>query len=265
MTRLDFEMVSRGLATSRERAKEYISKNYVTVNGNPASKAALDVSEDDQIEVNGDTLKYVGRGGLKLEHALKAFDIDLCGLTCLDIGASTGGFTDCMLSFGAAKVYAVDVGHAQLAQKLVDDPRVVNLEGVNVKDFTPDMLFEPIDFAASDLSFISVRYAACALKEILEPGKSTVLLIKPQFEAGRKYLGNSGVVKDKKAHVDVLESLTAYFESLGFGVGNILPSPIKGGDGNIEYLAHLVKQNDFTHKNFDFRGIVSRAFGGESR
>lgn len=258
--RLDAELVRRGLATSRERAKEYIHSGSVTVNGTPAHKPSDTVSDSDDIKLIGETLKYVGRGGLKLEGAVKAFGIDLCGKTCLDIGASTGGFTDCMLQYGAVKVYAVDVGHDQLAEKLKSDARVVNIEGVNVKDLTPELISEPIDFISADLSFISVRYAADAAIRILKPSGEAVLLIKPQFEAGRKNLSKTGIVRDKKVHVEVLESLCGYFQSIGFSVKDVIPSPIKGGDGNIEYLAHLVKSDAFTSHSPDYKSIVQIAF-----
>ena len=260
MSRLDSELVGRGLVGSRERAKEYIISGQVFVNSTAAKKPSMEVASSDEIEIRGETLKYVGRGGLKLESAIKAFNIEISGLVCLDIGASTGGFTDCMLQNGAKKVLAVDVGHGQLAEKLSNDCRVVSMEGVNVKDLTADMLTEPIDFAASDLSFISARFAAYTLKDILPDGKSAVLLIKPQFEAGRQYLSRSGIVKDKKAHISVLKELCAEFESLGFNVLGLMPSPISGVDGNIEYLIHLVKYNDFTHRDFDFSAIVDAAF-----
>ena len=258
--RLDAELVRRRLATSRERAKEYIQSGAVTVNGIPAKKPSDTVSEGDDIKLIGETLKYVGRGGLKLEGAVNAFAIDLSGKTCLDIGASTGGFTDCMLQHGAQKVFAVDVGHGQLAEKLRSDDRVVNIEGVNVKDLTHELITEPIDFISADLSFISVRYAADAAKLMLKSDGEAVLLIKPQFEAGRKNLSKNGIVRDSKVHADVLESLCGYFQSIGLAVKGVVPSPIKGGDGNIEYLAHLVKSGTFTSHKIDYKRIVQSAF-----
>lgn len=258
--RLDYELVCRGLATSRERAKEYIRSGSVTVNGVTAKKPSDEVLETDDIALTGETLKYVGRGGLKLEGAINAFGIDISGKTCLDIGASTGGFTDCMLQFGAKKVYAVDVGHGQLVDKLKTDSRVVNIEGVNVKDLTYELIHEPIDFISADLSFISVRYAADAANRILQDNGKAVLLIKPQFEAGRKNLSKTGIVRDKKVHSDILESLCGYFQSLGLVIKGILPSPIKGGDGNIEYLAHLVKSENFTSCFIDYSSVVQQAF-----
>ncbi len=246
MLRLDAELVRRGLAQSRERAKEYITGGIVTVNGAAVFKPSADVSESDDIAVTGETLKYVGRGGLKLEGALKTFGIDVKGKVCLDIGASTGGFTDCLLQNGAAKVYAVDVGHGQLAQKLLEERRVVNIEGVNVKDFTPDMLPERPDFVCADISFISCRYAAIAASAVLKDGGEAVILVKPQFEAGRQHISKGGIVKDEKVRKKVLDELCGFFETVGFDVVGTVTSPIKGGGGNTEYLAYLVKQHSFT-------------------
>lgn len=259
--RLDSELVRRGLAGSRERAKEYVASGIVKVNGLTVKKAAAEVNESDIIEMTGETLKYVGRGGLKLEGAVKAFKIDASGLTCLDIGASTGGFTDCLLQFGAKKVYASDVGHGQLAKKLLDDERVVNMEGVNVKDFTADTFSERIDFGCSDLSFISVKYAVKALSDILSDGGSGVFLVKPQFEAGKSALTKTGIVLDKKVHVKVLRNVCAYVQSLGFNIRGLIPSPIKGGDGNREYLLYAVKQDSFTSCTIDIEAVVKEAFG----
>lgn len=261
MNRLDAELVKRGLATSRERAKEYISAGYVSVNGNVAEKPSEKVSDGDDIKITGETLKYVGRGGLKLERALSEFKIDLRGLTCLDIGASTGGFTDCMLKSGAKKVYAVDVGHDQLAKPLREDSRVVNIEGVNAKDISPEMFDDPIDFVSADLSFISARFAADAAKAVLPLSSHAVVLIKPQFEAGRQNLSKGGIVRSLSAHVSVLSELCGYFSSLGFEVSGLIPSPIKGGDGNAEYLAHLINRGAAALCDFDFKKIAARALG----
>ncbi len=263
MPRLDRRLCELGLAPSRERAKEYIQNGQVFVNSAPVQKPAFEVTDTDTVELRGETLNYCGRGGLKLERALEAFDIDVSGLTCLDVGASTGGFTDCLLQHGAKKVICVDVGHGQLAEKLMNDPRVINFEGVNVKDLTPDLLPERPDLAVSDLSFISVTFAAAALSSILSEGSPAILLIKPQFEAGSRYLTKHGTVTDKAAHFDVLSRLTERFNSLGFSVEGLIPSPIKGGSGNIEYLSHLVKRSDFTQKPIDFSAVVSAAFGGQ--
>lgn len=258
--RLDAELVARGLAASRERAKEYIQAGMVTVNGEAVDKPSCAVYDEDKLEIIGETLKYVGRGGLKLEGAVKAFGLSFDGKTCLDIGASTGGFTDCMLQNGAKKVYAADVGHGQIAEKLMADPRVKSLEGVNVKDLTPDFFKEQIDIVTADLSFISVRFAAAASAAILEDGGEAVFLIKPQFEAGRQHIANGGIVKDKKAHIEVLRALCESFAELKFEVKNIVPSPIRGGDGNIEYLAYLVKRNSFTPKIIDCKAVCELAF-----
>ena len=258
--RLDSELVRRGLAQSRERAKEYILAGMVTVNGRAAQKPSDTVSEGDEISVTGQTLKYVGRGGLKLEHALKVFGINLSGLTCLDIGASTGGFTDCMLQSGAAFVFCTDVGHGQLAEKLKNDPRVENIEGINVKDIVAETFSRKIDFVSADLSFISCRYAAEAADRVLSDGGEAVLLIKPQFEAGRKNISKGGIVKDMSVHIKILEELTALFSASGFEIKGLAPSPIRGGDGNIEYLVHLVKQKDFTPLRLDISAVCGEAF-----
>lgn len=260
MTRLDAELVKRGIVQSRERAKGYITAGRVTVNGTTEKKPSNMVCENDIIEMTGEALRYVGRGGLKLEGAISAFNIDLSNRTCLDIGASTGGFTDCMLQNGATKVYAVDVGHGQLAQKLRDDPRVVNIEGVNVKDITTELFESEINFITADLSFISVRYAADCAKCLLKADSEAVLLIKPQFEAGRANISNGGIVKNKKVHIDVLHGLCDYFASLNFEIVGLVPSPIRGGDGNIEYLTHLVKRDCFTPSNFDYKKVCDKSF-----
>ena len=263
MVRLDSELVRRGLAKSRERAKEHILRSEVSVNGRIASKPSENVSEADEIAVLGESLRYVGRGGLKMEGAIESFGLDLNGLTCLDIGASTGGFTDCMLQHGAKKVFAADVGHGQLAEKLCRDSRVVSLEGVNVKDITPEMLGEKIDFVSADLSFISVRYALDSAGRILGPGGQAVLLIKPQFEAGKKNISKGGIVKDRAVHLEVLSSLCGCFCSSCFEIKGLIPSPIKGGDGNIEYLVYLIKRSSPTAVNIDCRSVVEAAFGAK--
>ncbi len=260
MSRLDSELVRLGLAQSRERAKEYILAGGIYVNGVPAKKPSDEVSGGDLIENRGESLKYVGRGGLKLEKALAEFGIGLSGAVCLDIGASTGGFTDCMLQSGAAFVYAVDVGHGQLAEKLVCDSRVENREGVNVKDLRADSFPKKIDFIASDLSFISCKFAADAAAKILAPGGSAVILLKPQFEAGRENISKGGIVKNIKTHISVAESILNYFSSLNFAVAGFTPSPIRGGDGNIEYLCHIVKQNGFTAHKIDVAAVCAEAF-----
>lgn len=262
MSRLDRAAVDRGIAKSRERAKEYIAEGRVFVNGKAVTKPSAEVSDSDEITLSGEEMRYVGRGGLKLEKALSEFKIDVSGLTCLDIGASTGGFTDCLLQNGAKKVYAADVGHGQLAEKLRADDRVVCSEGVNVKDFTAETFPEPIDFICADLSFISARFAADAAALLLREGCSAVILIKPQFDAGRKNIGKNGVVKDPKAHAEVIESLVGYFNSIGLTVCGLAVSPIKGGDGNTEYLAHLKKQENIAEFAIDFKKFCLSALKG---
>lgn len=260
MQRLDALLVARGMAKSREKAKEYIKSGKITINGMPAIKPSIDVSETDVIEYLGEDEKYVGRGGFKLEKALGCFNIDLADCICIDIGASTGGFTDCMLQNGAKKVYAVDVGHGQLAKKLVEECRVVNIEGVNVKALTDKIIDEAPDFVCADLSFISCKYAAEAAHRLLKSGGKAVILIKPQFEAGRAAISKGGIVKDIKAHISVLSTLTDEISSLGFSVLGLTDSPIRGGDGNVEYLIYLEKADVAVKKAFDYAAIAAQGF-----
>ncbi len=259
MPRLDYYLTSNGYFSSRERAKEAIKKEEISVNGKVCTKPALEISDGDSVTYSGTQLKYVGRGGLKLEAAIYAFGITLNGLICADLGASTGGFTDCMLQNGVARVYSIDVGHAQLAEKLLTDSRVVNIEGVNVKDVALDTTGETVDFVTADLSFISVKFAISAAKKIVKPDGKAVFLIKPQFEAGRAAIRKGGIVRDKYAHVKVLEDIYGYLISSDFNVKGIIPSPIKGGDGNIEYLAYCTKEHENCLKP-DFSEIVNKAF-----
>jgi len=259
MPRLDYYLTSNGFFSSRERAKEAIRSGEVSVNGKVCQKPALEVSDNDIIDFLGTKLKYVGRGGLKLESAINEFGIRLDGLTCADLGASTGGFTDCMLQNGAKKVYSIDVGHNQLAEKLLRDTRVVNIEGVNVKEVSINTTGEKVDFVTADLSFISVKFAISAATRILSECGKAVFLIKPQFEAGKSAISKGGIVKDKQAHIRVLEDIYSYLISNGFSVVGIIPSPIKGGDGNIEYLAYCTVGSDNSVIP-DFAGIVSKAF-----
>ncbi|MCD8005647.1 MAG: TlyA family RNA methyltransferase [Oscillospiraceae bacterium] len=259
MPRLDYYLTFNGYFSSRERAKEAIKSGEILVNGKVCCKPALDVSDSDTVDFLGTQLKYVGRGGLKLEAAIDAFGIKLFCLSCADLGASTGGFTDCMLQNGAEKVYAIDVGHGQLAEKLLQDSRVVNIEGVNVKDVSIDTTGEAVDFVTADLSFISVKFAISAAVKILKENGKAAFLIKPQFEAGKDSIGKGGIVKDKSVHIRVLEDIYGYLLSNSFGVAGIIPSPIKGGDGNIEYLAYCTRDSE---KNPipDFSEIVRKAF-----
>ena len=243
--RLDVLLVQRNIAESREKAKAMIMAGVIFVNGNREDKAGttFDV-EKAHIEVKGATLKYVSRGGLKLEKAMNHFGLKLAGKVCMDIGSSTGGFTDCMLQNGAVKVYAVDVGHGQLAWKLRQDERVVCMEKTNIRYVKPEDIREPVDFASVDVSFISLTKVLPVAMELLVPGGEMVCLIKPQFEAGREKVGKKGVVRDRAVHVEVIEKVTDFALSLGFQILNLDFSPIKGPEGNIEYLVHLVKPED---------------------
>ncbi|MCM1104025.1 MAG: TlyA family RNA methyltransferase [Clostridium sp.] len=243
--RLDVLLVKQGLAPSREKAKLVIMAGEVFVNGQREDKAgAVFDEEKSKIEVRGAALPYVGRGGLKLAKALQVFPIRLDGLVCMDIGASTGGFTDCMLQNGAAKVYAVDVGHGQLAWKLRNDERVVCMEKTNFRYMKPEDIDEALDFAACDASFISLTKLLQPAWQLLRPQASMVCLIKPQFEAGREQVGKKGVVRDVAVHREVIGRILFFAESSGFAVRGLDYSPIKGPEGNIEYLAFLQKCGD---------------------
>ena len=234
-------LVQRGLATSREKAKAMIMEGNVYVNDQKEDKAGANFDTEALIEVRGNTLAYVSRGGLKLEKAVNHFALSLEGLVCMDIGASTGGFTDCMLQNGAAKVFAVDVGYGQFAWKLRQDPRVVCMEKTNIRYVTPEDIGEPLDFASVDVSFISLTKVLPAAIELLKENGEMVCLIKPQFEAGREKVGKKGVVRDKKVHLEVIEKVISFARELGFSILHLEFSPIKGPEGNIEYLVHLKK------------------------
>ncbi|MDR2932426.1 MAG: TlyA family RNA methyltransferase [Oscillospiraceae bacterium] len=238
--RLDAVLVQKGLAGGRDKAKALIMAGQVYIAGQRVDKPGLSVEDSADIEVRGGTLAYVGRGGLKLEKALKVFPIDLDGKVCMDIGASTGGFTDCMLQNGASKVYAVDVGYGQLAWSLRTDHRVVVMERTNIRGVTPDQV-EPLDFAGIDVSFISLTLVLPVAKALLRESGELVCLIKPQFEAGRQSVGKNGVVRVLSTHVAVAEKIRAFAEDLGFCIAGFDYSPIKGPQGNIEYLLHLRK------------------------
>ena len=240
-TRLDAALVERGLCTGRDRAKGVIMAGQVYVNRQKADKPGMTVSPQDEIELRGDQLAYVSRGGLKLEKAIKEFDLRLQDLICADIGASTGGFTDCMLQNGAARVYAIDVGYGQLAWKLRCDERVVNLERTNIRHVTSEQVPEPLDFASVDVSFISLKLVLPVLKELLKAGGEAVCLIKPQFEAGRELVGKKGVVREESTHIMVVEKALNYARENGFTPIHLTFSPVKGPEGNIEYLMHLKK------------------------
>ena len=236
--RLDVYLSQNGIK-SREAAKAVIKKGII-IDGRTVFKPSFEVTGEENI-VFEDDLKYVGRGGLKLEHAIKTFGIDLDGMVCLDIGASTGGFTDCMLQHDASYVYALDVGHGQLAQKLVCDSRVRNMEGMNIRSVTRSDFDRDIDFIGTDVSFISLKLVLPVIYELLS-GKNAVVLIKPQFECGRAALGKGGIVKSDKVTESVREDLRAFAEATGFAVEGIIPSPITGGDGNREFLMLLSRE-----------------------
>ena len=237
--RLDVLMVQRNLAESREKAKALIMSGIVYVNGQKEDKAGTSFEETVQIEVRGNTLKYVSRGGLKLEKAMSRFGVQLAGKVCMDVGASTGGFTDCMLQNGAVKVYAVDVGHGQLAWKLRNDDRVICMEKTNIRYVTPEDIGDRIEFASIDVSFISLTKVLGPVKQLLTDEGQVVCLIKPQFEAGREKVGKKGVVREKSVHLEVIEMVMDYARSIGFGILGLEFSPSKGPEGNIEYLLYL--------------------------
>ena len=241
--RLDVLLCERGLAESREKAKAVIMSGIVYVNNNKEDKAGSTFpdSEETMIEVRGAGLKYVSRGGLKLEKAMETFGIRLDGMTCMDIGASTGGFTDCMLQNGAVRVYAVDVGHGQLAWKLRNDERVICMEKTNIRYVAPEDIGVKLDFASVDVSFISLDKVLPVARELLKDDGRMVCLIKPQFEAGRNEVGKKGVVRDKKVHCKVVQKIVDLSTSLGFAVLGLTWSPVKGPEGNIEYLIYLGK------------------------
>ncbi len=241
--RLDYLLVTQGLAPSREKAKALIVSGQVYVDGNRVCKAGSAFEPGEvRIEVRGEVLPFVSRGGWKLEKACKRWNISLEGLVCMDIGASTGGFTDCMLQHGAKKVYAVDVGYGQLAEKLLADPRVVNMEKTNFRYLTGKDVEEIPDFAGVDVSFISLTKILLPARNLLKDGAQMVCLIKPQFEAGRDKVGKKGVVKSPAIHREVLAKVTDFASLVGFEILHLDFSPIKGPEGNIEYLLHLQKK-----------------------
>lgn len=239
--RLDVILVKRALAPSREKAREMILSGSVYVDGRRGAKAGCFVEEDAVLEVRGEVLRYVGRGGLKLEKALDTWQICLDGLVCMDVGASTGGFTDCMLQRGAVKVYSVDVGSGQLAPVLRQDPRVISMEQTNFRYMTREDLGEAPDFISVDVSFISLEKILPSAWEVLKPGGRMVCLIKPQFEAGPGRVGKKGVVRQPRVHREVIGNVVDWADRAGFAVGDVDFSPIKGPEGNVEYLIFLEK------------------------
>ena len=259
--RLDVLLVKRGLAASREKAKAVIMAGSVFVDNQKEDKAGTMFPDTVQIEVRGNTLKYVSRGGLKLEKAMSHFGLSLDGCVCMDVGSSTGGFTDCMLQNGAVKVYAIDVGHGQLDWKLRNDPRVVCMEKTNIRYVTPEDLEEKADFSSIDVSFISLTKVLPPVYELLKDQGQVVCLIKPQFEAGREKVGKKGVVRDSAVHREVIEKVTDFASKTGFALLNLEYSPIKGPEGNIEYLLHLQKKQEGLPEdgNIDIDGTVGQA------
>ena len=258
MPRLDSELVSRGLARSRERAKEMINSGSITVNGKIAKKPSDEVYAEDVI-VSSENDKYVGRGALKLEKAASEFFIDFRGKICLDIGASTGGFTDFMLQHGAERVYAVDVGHGQLAESLLKDTRVVNMEGTDIRNVTAEDIGGKADFISVDVSFISLTKILPKVYELLSDGAAAAILIKPQFEAGKSDIGKRGIVKDKKVHFRILTDIDSFIKSIGFIPEMYTFSPIRGGSGNIEYLVKLRKAVGEPVTQ-DFKELINSSF-----
>ena len=240
-TRLDILLTEKNLAESREKAKAIIMTGIVYVDNQKCDKPGTMVSEDQTVEVRGKTLPYVSRGGLKLEKAKEVFSLSFTDKICMDTGASTGGFTDLMLQNGAKKVYAVDVGYGQLAWKLRNDPRVINLERTNIRNVTEEIVPDPLDFASADVSFISLYHVIPIVYQRLKADGTAVFLIKPQFEAGREKVGKKGVVRDPQVHLEVIEKIFGLVTEAGFGVLGLDFSPVKGPEGNIEYLIYLQK------------------------
>ena len=257
-TRLDVLLVERGYLESRQKAQTTIMSGLVFVKGQRVDKPGTAVPNDAQIEVRGSALKYVSRGGLKLEKAMASFPVALEGAVCADIGASTGGFTDCMLQNGASKVYAVDVGYGQLAWKLREDPRVVCMERTNARYLTHEQIPEELDFASVDVSFISLKLILPPLCGLLREGGHVACLVKPQFEAGKEKVGKKGVVRDPAVHLEVLEHFLEHAKDSGFTVLGVTYSPIRGPEGNIEYLGYLEK-GPWVPQTFDLKALVAES------
>ena len=254
--RLDQLVFDLGFTDSRERAKTTIMSGNVFVNGQRVDKPGTAVDPEAKIEVHGDALPFVSRGGFKLDKALKVFPIDPEGKLCIDCGASTGGFTDVLLQHGAARVYAVDVGYGQLAWKLRTDERVVNLERCNLRYIGKEQIPDSLDLAVMDVSFISIRLVLPAVVQLLKPGADLICLIKPQFEAGREEVGKKGVVRDEAVHMRVVQSILDYVPTLDLSVQGLDYSPIKGPEGNIEYICHL-KKGVFSAPEIDVAAVVA--------
>ena len=258
--RLDVLLVEKGLAETRQKAQAAIMSGIVYVAGQKVDKPGTGVPEEAAIEVRGNTLRYVSRGGLKLEKAMASWPIDLNGAVCMDVGASTGGFTDCMLQNGAQKVYAVDVGYGQLAWSLRSDERVVCLERTNARYLNHEIIPEEPDFSSVDVSFISLKLILPAISSVLKEKGHVVCLIKPQFEAGKDKVGKKGVVRDPAVHLEVLEHFFDHAKESGFTVLDLTYSPIRGPEGNIEYLGYLEK-GEWVEKEFDLSALVEASHG----
>ena len=255
--RLDCIVVEKGLAESREKAKALIMEGKIYVNNQKSDKAGTFYKDDIKVELRGKAMPYVSRGGYKLAKAIKIFPIDLRDKICMDIGASTGGFTDCMLQNGAKKVYSIDVGYGQLAWKLRTDPKVVNLERTNIRYITDEQIKDPIDFFSVDVSFISLCLVLSAAYKFMRDNAQAVCLIKPQFEAGKENVGKKGVVRDPKVHEDVINKIINFSYENGFNILGLDFSPIKGPEGNIEYLLYIEKSNNKKHKDdIDVKKLV---------
>lgn len=253
--RLDQLVYERGYTDSRERAKTTIMSGLVFVNGQRIDKPGTAIDPEAALEVRGEAIPFVSRGGFKLDKALKVFPVDPSGKHCIDCGASTGGFTDVLLQHGAEKVYAVDVGYGQLAWKLRTDERVVNLERTNLRYVTQEQIPETLDLAVMDVSFISIRLVLPAVRQLLKPDADIICLIKPQFEAGREEVGKKGVVRDEAVHRRVIEEILSFAPTIGLSVAGLDFSPIKGPEGNIEYICHM-KNGTYPPADIDVSAVV---------
>ena len=257
--RLDVLLVQKGFFPSREKAKTSIIAGLGYVDGQISDKAGTKIDVDAEITVKGDQCPYVSRGGLKLEKSMTSFSLDLHDRVCMDIGASTGGFTDCMLQNGARKVYAIDVGYGQLAWKLRTDPRVVNIEKCNVRYLDTTQIQEPINFISIDVSFISLRLIFPVAAQVLAEDGEIVCLVKPQFEAGRDQVGKNGIVRDPAVHEEVIRRVCGYAEDNGFGIDGLTYSPVTGAKGNIEYLLHIGKKKDLRYNLDEAHNVVQHS------
>lgn len=258
--RLDVLLVERGYYQSRERAKASIMAGVVFVDGQRSDKAGTKIDTEAVIEVKEDNCPYVSRGGLKLEKSIETFDLDLAGKVCMDIGASTGGFTDCMLQNGASRVYSIDVGYGQLAWKLRSDPRVVNIEKCNVRYLDPSLITDPIDFISVDVSFISLKLILPVAARVISENGTMVCLVKPQFEAGREEVDKGGgIIRDEKVHQDVIEKCIGYAEENGFIPYGLTFSPVKGAKGNREYLLYVGKNENLRYNLSCIQTVVKNS------